>query len=126
MTSDLVCSLGGQNILELKTRYPFLSETGVFEYGKLLATSAYFGLDIALFVFGGDVAAYATLAVMNAVVDVMVIDCDLIIIPLPLCPVGVVFFICWKLLHVSRLWLVGEWAWRWASRSEDSSRDTRL
>jgi len=102
MTGHFVCSLRGQNILESKTRYPFLFKLGVFEDGKLPATPAFFGLDVALFVFEGDVAAYATLAVSNAVVDVMVINCDLAINSLPLFSVVFGFFVCRKLLRFSR------------------------
>ena len=79
-----------------------MSETGVFENGKLPATSACFGLYIALPVFVGSGAAYAVLAVSNAVVDVMVIDCHLAIIPLPLFPVIIMLFICRKLFQFSR------------------------
>jgi len=83
-------------------RYPFLSETGVFEDEKSPATSACFRLDFALPVFVGDGATYAMFAVSNAVVNVMAIDCDLAIIPLPLFPVVFVFFVCRKLLQFSR------------------------
>ena len=109
MTGLLVCSLGGQYILESKTRNPFLSETGIFEDGELPATSAFFGLDIALPVFFGHGAAYAMLAVSNAVVDVMVINRNPIIIPLPVFPVAVIFFICRKFFYLMRWRLVGKW-----------------
>jgi len=109
MIGHLVCSLGSQDILKSETRYPSLLESGVFENGKLPAASACFGLDVALPVFLGNGAAYAMLAVSNAVVDVMVIDYDLIIIPLPVFPVAVIFFICRKLFYLMRRRLVGKW-----------------
>ena len=74
MAGLLVSLLGGENILEAKTRYPFLSETGIFEDGKSPATSACFGLDVALPIFVRNGAAHAMLAVSDAVVDVMVIN----------------------------------------------------
>jgi len=109
MAGHLISLLGGENVLESKTRDSVLIDCELFEYGEPLAASACFGLDFALPFFVGNGAAYAMLAVSNAVVDVMVIYCDLIIIPLPLFPVSFIFWVCWKLFSLMRWRLVGKW-----------------